>query len=140
LAGSEAWEKAGEARAGATSYLDSPIEKGIPLLSNGTAYEYRVTAVLGDQSAPSAVSNSARPEPSFFHRQRLNILVFFIAFFALIVLLIEFSRKGRAMYIRPIAGLKALEEAVGRATEMGKPVFFMPGIDEANNIQTLYGM
>jgi hypothetical protein len=70
----------------------------------------------------------------------LNVLLFFIFFFAAILFFIRQARRGREYKIRQLPGLKALEEAVGRATEMGKAVFFMPGIDEANNIQTLYGM
>lgn len=40
-------------------------------------------------------------------------------------------------YIRSIAGLTALEEALGRATEMGKPVLFLSGLGDVDNIQTL---
>lgn len=35
--------------------------------------------------------------------------------------------RRRLPEIRRIAGLDAIDEAVGRATEMGKPVFFTPG-------------
>ncbi|MCE5323096.1 hypothetical protein LLG46_07250 [bacterium] len=38
------------------------------------------------------------------------------------------ARLGRELYIRRIAGLSALDEAVGRATEMGKPMLFVPGL------------
>jgi hypothetical protein len=51
--------------------------------------------------------------------------------------------KGRELYIRRIAGLDALEECVGRATEMGKPVHFIPGIAGINTHtapQTLAGI
>ncbi|MDO8684841.1 MAG: hypothetical protein Q7N50_15365 [Armatimonadota bacterium] len=36
--------------------------------------------------------------------------------------------KGKSLFIRKISGLSALDEAVGRATEMGRPVMFIPGI------------
>ncbi len=37
--------------------------------------------------------------------------------------------KGKMKpYLRRIAGLDAIEEAVGRATEMGRPIHFSPGI------------
>ena len=139
-AGEAIWTRAGQAPAGATSFTDTPLEHGKPVLENGLPYEYRVVAVRGSEQAPSAPSPAAIPEASWFHWLRWRILLFFVLFFAAILVLIQHSRKGRTFYIRPIAGLKALEEAVGRATEMGKPVFFMPGIDEPNNIQTLYGM
>lgn len=38
------------------------------------------------------------------------------------------SGRGRSLFIRRIPGLSALDEAVGRATEMGRPVLFVPGI------------
>lgn len=42
--------------------------------------------------------------------------------------MIHLSRKGQIVVnLRRIAGLDAIEEAVGRATEMGRPVHFTPG-------------
>ena len=38
------------------------------------------------------------------------------------------NRQSRLPYIRRIAGLNAIDEAVGRATEMGRPVMMVPGI------------
>ena len=46
----------------------------------------------------------------------------------LTVLYTTFHRKGRESFkIREIAGLKAVEEAIGRATEMARPILFTPG-------------
>jgi len=41
------------------------------------------------------------------------------------------------MFIRPLAGLKALEEALGRATEMGRPVLYVPGLGDMSEVGTL---
>lgn len=38
------------------------------------------------------------------------------------------KRSGKHIFIRRIAGLNAIDEAIGRATEMGKPVLMVPGI------------
>ena len=38
------------------------------------------------------------------------------------------ARRGRELYIRRIPGLSALEAAIGRATEMGRPILFAPGL------------
>jgi hypothetical protein len=38
------------------------------------------------------------------------------------------ARKGKPLYIRRIPGLTAIDEAVGRATEMGRPMMFCPGL------------
>ncbi|MBU0982852.1 MAG: hypothetical protein KKA42_03215 [candidate division Zixibacteria bacterium] len=46
----------------------------------------------------------------------------------LIVLYTMFHKKSRAAYrMREIGGLKAVEEAIGRATEMARPILFTPG-------------
>ncbi len=38
------------------------------------------------------------------------------------------ARLGKSLFIRRIPGLNAIDEAVGRATEMGRPMVFVPGI------------
>jgi len=52
-----------------------------------------------------------------------------VGLLSLLILYKIFSaRLGRALFIRRIPGLAAIEEAVGRATEMGRPMVFVPGI------------
>jgi hypothetical protein len=46
----------------------------------------------------------------------------------IIVVSVLLAQRGRRMFIRRIPGLTAIEEAVGRATEMGRPTFFSPGL------------
>jgi hypothetical protein len=57
-----------------------------------------------------------------------------IALTVTIALLVLFNilraRGGRELFIRRIAGLNAIDEAVGRATEMGKPVLMVPGLSD----------
>ncbi len=53
---------------------------------------------------------------------------------------IDRAKAGGDIYLRPIAGLKAIEEAVGRATEMGKPVLFVPGISDMDQVETVSGL
>ncbi len=50
------------------------------------------------------------------------------------------AKRGDEVYLRPIAGLQALEEAVGRATEMGKSVLFVPGIQDMDQVETVAGL
>lgn len=71
---------------------------------------------------------------------KLPILLALIIFTMLIVLMIGIAKKNPNLYIRPLAGITAIEEAIGRATEMGRPVIYIPGVDDINNIQTIYSM
>ncbi|MGQ9454537.1 MAG: DUF6754 domain-containing protein [Armatimonadota bacterium] len=51
-----------------------------------------------------------------------GVLIFFILWKILS------ARRGKELFIRRIPGLSALDEAVGRATEMGRPMLFAPGL------------
>ncbi len=64
-------------------------------------------------------------------------LILVVAFSALVLLFIERSRRGHTLFIRQIPGISAMEEAVGRATELGKKVFYMPGAGSVDDIQTI---
>jgi len=44
------------------------------------------------------------------------------------------------MKIRTIAGLKAVDEAVGRATEMGRSILYINGIQDMDDLQTVAGV
>ena len=59
---------------------------------------------------------------------------------ATIYFYINAARSGEKIYLRPISGLKAIEEAVGRATEMGKSVLFVPGISDMDQVDTVAGI
>lgn len=50
------------------------------------------------------------------------------------------ARRGEEIFIRRISGIDAIEEGIGRATEMGRPVLYVPGIDELQDIQTIASM
>ena len=47
------------------------------------------------------------------------------------------AQRGVKMYMRPIAGIEAIDEAIGRATEMGKPVLYVPGIYSIADVATI---
>ncbi len=84
-----------------------------------------------------SVALAENPSGPLFRTERPAVLVFVIFFSAVIVLYTRWARMGRKLFIRKIPGLDAVEEAVGRATEMGKPVLFVPGIEELDSIQTV---
>ncbi len=46
------------------------------------------------------------------------------------------ANRGKISYVRRIAGVTAMEEAVGRATEMGRPVLFILGESGIQDINT----
>jgi hypothetical protein len=82
---------------------------------------------------------SAVPKGNWFHTGKLNILFATIFFGFLVVYFIVSSRRGKELYIRPIPGLSAVDEAIGRATEMGRPILYVLGTGTASDIATIAG-
>jgi hypothetical protein len=76
-------------------------------------------------------------EYEWFHGGRVGVLVGTVIFIFLMVWMIYQARAGKELYIRPIAGIQAVEEAIGRATEMGRPVLFVPGLSTIEDVATL---
>jgi hypothetical protein len=76
----------------------------------------------------------------WFLTYRLNALIAVLLFSAAILVYTFMARRGMKLFVRKIPGLEAVEDAVGRATEMGKPVLFVPGIDEVDRIDTIAGL
>jgi hypothetical protein len=65
--------------------------------------------------------------PDWFDFSQLPVLIGALIC-VLIVLYTTFYRAGRRKFkMREIGGLKAVEEAIGRATEMARPILFTPG-------------
>jgi hypothetical protein len=66
------------------------------------------------------------PESEWFDTTKLaTLLGTFI--FGIMIIYAMWATRRKNLYIRPIAGLEELDNAVGRATEMGRPVMFVPG-------------
>jgi hypothetical protein len=99
-----------------------------------------VGTVAGVATAFSSISSPASPTAQYFHRAKGFLLANLIVIAAAILSMVFLARRGRIFTIRKIAGLEAVEEAVGRATEMGKPILFVPGIQDMDNVQTVAGI
>ena len=82
---------------------------------------------------------SAAGQGNWFHRGKTNILVATLLFGGAVVFFIASSRRGRELYIRPIPGLSAVDEAIGRATEMGTPILYVLGTGTAGDVATIAG-
>ncbi len=107
---------------------------------NNEPYYYYIMAKANGWTARSEIVGPAVSSRQWFNTGRgvslilLGILIFSILFF------IDQAKKGKELFIRKIAGLEAVDEAVGRATEMGKKVFYIPGTQDMDNVQTIAGL
>ena len=111
-----------------TGYSDSTRD--------GQAYYYCVRAYGPGGSRISATAGPAVSSAQWFHKARLNFLILTVIFGAAIIYYIERAKKMK-LFIRRISGLDAIEDAVGRATEMGRPILFSFGLSVLNDVTTL---
>ena len=81
---------------------------------------------------------------SQFHIFNSSRSFMFIVLLTVIMVLfneIQNARKDSdSIFLRNIPGLKAVEEAVGRSTEMGRPILYVPGIMDMNEVETVAGV
>ena len=79
------------------------------------------------------------PADIFVNGNELSFVSILISCF-MIEYFIQKSKNGEDIYLRPIPAMKAMEEAVGRATEMGSSVLYVPGISGLDEIDTISGV
>jgi hypothetical protein len=128
-----AFEKIGSTARGVTTFEDENAQ-------DGTQYEYVVAAIKDSESSNSEPSASVSSSPQVFHTGRINVLVAIAVFTAMLAYFVSKARSGKGLFIRKIAGLAAVEEAVGRATEMGKPILYVPGLGDIDWTATIASM
>ena len=109
---------------------------------NGVEYLYSVIAVASDgtRSTPATTETPAIASTQYFDGKRGWFVVILLLITCAIVYFINLARQGHELKIRKITGLEAVNEAVGRATEMGRSCLFIPGILDINDIQTVAGI
>ena len=105
----------------------------------GVQYEYMVAAQDLDgneyQGPVSRAEITAMGE--FYHTGKTRVLVAGGLFIFLIFYYFGKAQRGTKMYLRPIAGIDAVDEAIGRATEMGKPILYVPGLSDISDVATI---
>ncbi len=111
---------------------DFPVELGL-------VYEYRVSALYLDETVVTGEPQVAQEVASgqWFHGGKVRVLVSCLIFLGLIFYFFSKARMGATMYLRPIAGIEAIDEAIGRATEMGKPILYVPGLSDISDVATI---
>lgn len=107
---------------------------------SGKTVYYRLDVKNEEGELINFYKASAIPKAQWFNMQKLPLLIVLLILSFAIVYFINSAKRGKDLYIRRINGLDALEEAVGRSTEMGKPVLFVPGIMDLDDMQTIAGL
>ena len=104
-------------------------------------YSYVLRVLNEDGSVAKEIfAGPVLPRAAWFSMKRAIVLVALIIIFYLITHYIRASRRGIEFPIRKIPALESVDEAIGRATEMGKPILFVPGLMDIDDVQTVAGI
>jgi len=106
-------------------------------VDEGKPYWYKLRQLAATDSSSSEVIGPVRASAQWFDRSRVNVLALTIILTFLLVWYIERAKKGEELFIRKIQGLDAIDEAVGRSTELGKPILYSFGLGEIRDIVTV---
>ncbi len=110
-------------------------------LKNGQKYYYMVrTWADGEYSDSKITSTPAIPKAQWFHTKRVVALTILVIFTLLLFYYLQLAKKGAPLWIRKIAGLEAIDEAVGRSVEMGRPILYILGLGAISDIPTIAGL
>jgi len=123
----------GRLPAKAREYVDEDATRDTP-------YRYRVAAVYPDTVLAGGASTEATAKAQWFNWDRVNILVGLLVFSGMVAYFVTKARSGVQLFVRRIAGLEAVDEAVGRATEMGRAILYIPGTGYVDSIATIASM
>jgi hypothetical protein len=118
---------------GTRSYDDRSV-------SDDSTYSYSVAALVSGEKLMSAPSMPARSSEQWFDNRLTWVLILGLIICGAVVYFIESAKRGTKLFLRRIAGLEAIDEAVGRATEMGRPILFVAGIQDMDDVQTIAGL
>jgi hypothetical protein len=108
--------------------------KGVEL-KDGTTYLVTVARVSGDDRE-IATPVLATPQPNWINWNQMNNLMLALLFGGIVFYAIGTARK-REIFLRRIPGLAAVDEAIGRATELGKPILYLTGAHDMSDPSTI---
>lgn len=135
------WRLIGKAPSGSTSFLYNGNKDFVKkdYIQDYLGYYFRVDAVTVDESVRSS-SEVVGPIESYgqwFHNGRIPVLIAILVFCALTVIFVTKARSGSNLYVRPLGGIEAVDDAIGRATEMGRPILYVLGLGTAADVATI---
>ncbi len=89
---------------------------------------------------PVSVSYSDQATSQWFDWSLLPTAIGVAVFSGVVIFCIYRAKSGKQPFIRRISGLEAIDEAIGRATEMGSSILYVSGIGSIKSVATIASM
>jgi hypothetical protein len=101
-------------------------------------FYYQVHTVTVDGiSSISEVVGPVQAYGQWINTDRIPVFVAVMVFGLLTLLFVSQAQKGADLYVRPLGGIEAVDDAIGRATEMGRPILYVLGLGTAADVATI---
>ena len=104
-------------------------------IKDGMTYTVAVALRKGDDRAMSPLLQAASA-PNWFNWNQLNNLILALSFGGIVFYAIIYAKRNE-IFLRRIPGLDAVDEAIGRATELGKPILYLTGAHDMSDPSTI---
>lgn len=110
-------------------------------ISRVNSYAFIIQAVTetGD-TTDSQPTDSISASAQIFHTGKFPLFLAMLLFSVAIVGNIYYAKSGKDVFVRRIPGLEAVDEAIGRATEMGRSILYVLGLGGVSNVATIASM
>ncbi len=109
-------------------------------MKDGVGQFYFLKGTGENDTLISRVFGPVVSKGQWFNTRQTNVLISAVISFLFILGFILYGKRGKKLYIRPIAGLQAIDDAIGRATEMGKPILYSSGLGKMDRVATMASM
>ncbi len=117
-----------------SEYKDKEIIKG-------KEHAYIVRAITETEASVDSLQTGAvRATGQWFHSGKIQLFIAMIIFCGSILGSIYLSRNNQEVFVRRIPGLEAVDEAIGRATEMGRSILYVLGLGGVSGPATIASM
>jgi len=115
-------------------YVDTKLKR-----DNSYYYVIQVKDKSGNTS-DSSIIGPAIPTAQWFNRNMDPAGIGIVIFAVILLFWIYYARSGKQVFIRRIAGLDAIDESIGRATEMGRSILYISGTGSIRSVATIASM
>jgi len=124
------------------SLLAQPVFPGLARKVSAWADKGPARAQAGvsndvNQASPGPAVQTASEKFFSLNPNRISVLYFFLLLGAAVLSSLSAARFNRNIFIRKLKAVNDIEEAIGRAAEMGRPALYLTGLYDMNALPTM---
>jgi hypothetical protein len=127
------YREIGLVKAGSTRFIDSIAEPGL-------CYFYKVVAMAGRLESDSLPVGPVSSTHQWINWDRWKLLCAGLILAAAIVYHLRAGARGKRYAMRELPGVAAIEDVISEAVSRKRPILFIAGSEDLNDIETVAGL